>query len=415
MERFREGLRAFQETLLDLWARATNGSVVRQRLFAIVGALLLLAIAGGVVFAAMAPDPAPQQVAQRAQPTATLTATSTLTATVKPTAKPTARPTARPTPRPVPTLPPPPPIPTKPPTSSNSNPTANFCPTPTPLPAPTATNTPVPTATATATVSPVASASASSSPGGTSASVGSYVGLVMPTACQTCPYYAGNNPSQSQIASALANAAATYGLPVNLVKAIAWQESHWHEDVTSCDGGIGLMQVQYYVYPWLNSVSIPSVVGCPMAATNYDPYTVQGNANLGAKYLKYLYCYYSFWGSYNYDINGNPHTLSNPSKYTVDWYYQQAGRPYPDSSLSNSLCAPVFNQNGYYPALPSTTNDPWSCPFSATVGDTTLLDITVSAYNEGPGAINQYGINNMGFYVIPVEGYISQFASGALP
>ncbi|HEX8731999.1 MAG TPA: transglycosylase SLT domain-containing protein [Ktedonobacterales bacterium] len=416
MERFREGLRAFWQALLDLWDRATNGSVVRQRLFAIIGALLVLAIAGGVVLAAMTPDPAPQQVAHRAQPTATLTLTPSPTLTA--TAKPTAKPTVRPTPRPVPTLPPPPPIPTKPPTSSNSNPTANFCPTPTPLPAPTATNTPVPTATstATATATTAASATASSSPsGGTSASVGSYVGLVMPAACQTCPYYAGNNPSQSQIATALANAAATYGLPVNLVKAIAWQESHWHEDVTSCDGGIGLMQVQYYVYPWLNSVSIPSAVGCPMSATNYNPYTAQGNADLGAKYLKYLYCYYSFWGSYNYDANGNPHTLSNPSKYTADWYYQQANLPYPDSSLPNSLCASVFTQNAYYPALPSSKNDPWSCPFSATPGDTTVLDITVSAYNEGPGAINQYGINNMSFYVDPVEGYIPQFASGALP
>jgi hypothetical protein len=237
----------------------------------------------------------------------------------------------------------------------------------------------------------------------------------VPSSCVTCPYYAGNNPSQAQIATALANAAAKYHIPVNLLKAVAWQESHWHEDVTSCDGGIGLMQVQYYVYPWLNQQDIPDCyTPYNVRTSTYDPYTLQGNAYLGAKMLAYLTCFWSYWGGYDYDKNGNPHSLTNPTKYTVAWYFQQAGLPYPDSSQPNSLCAAVFNQNGYYPALPSSTSDVWSCPFSATAGDTTLLDITVSAYNEGPGAINQYGINNM-WYVNGVEGYIPQFASGALP
>jgi hypothetical protein len=401
MDRLRDGLQALLDGASALWNRATNGSAVRQRLFAIGGALIIVLISGGVVFASLAPGAAPQQVAQRAESTATATLTPTIKPTVKPTRKPTAKPTARPKPKPVPTLPPPPPIPTQPPKPPTPKPSSGgtvvigdsmfsqFCSQSTTSATPTATTA---SATTTTTTTPTATPN-----------------------CVPCPYYANNNPSQSQIASALATAAAKYGLPVNMLKAVAWQESHWHNDVYSCDGGIGLMQVQYYVYSWLNSVSIPSATGCYMAQTTDNPYTLQGNADLGAKYLKYLYCYYSFWGSYNYDINGNPHTLSNPSKWTVAWYYQQAKLPYPDSSLPNSLCASVFNQNSYYPALPSTTSDPWSCPFSATAGDTTLLDITISAYNEGPGAISQYGINNMNFYVIPVEGYIPQFASGALP
>lgn len=259
------------------------------------------------------------------------------------------------------------------------------------------------------------------------------MGLTVPSSCVTCPYYKGNNPSQSQIATALANAAATYGLPVNLLKAVAWQESHWHEDVISCDGGIGLMQVQYYVYPWLNTVSVPD---CTVSAdgkthsnntswinaTSYDPYTVQGNADLGAKYLAYLACYYGYWGGYNYDINGNPHVLSNPSKYTVAWYYAQAGLQYPDtknadgSTNTNSLCAAVYNDptRPEFAAMSSTIGtETWSCPYSATAGDNTLLDMVVSAYNAGPGVTNN-GINNM-WYVNGVEGYIPQFASGALP
>ncbi|HEY7975294.1 MAG TPA: hypothetical protein VID72_08125, partial [Ktedonobacterales bacterium] len=158
-------------------------------------------------------------------------------------------------------------------------------------------------------------------------------------------------------------------------------------------------------YPWLNQQSVPQ---CGLYATSYDPYQLQDNANLGAKLLKWLSCYYSYWG------NNGGQSLSNPGAYTVDWYYQQANLSYPDSSSPNSLCAAVFNANAYYPALPSSTSDPWSCPYSATAGDTTLLDITISAYNEGAGNIAKYGINNT-LYINGVEGYIPRFASGALP
>lgn len=229
--------------------------------------------------------------------------------------------------------------------------------------------------------------------------------------CVSCPYYIGNNPNQTQIAAALTTAANTYGLPVNLLKAVAWQESHWHEDVYSCDGGIGLMQIQYYTYPWLNS---QAVAECHIGVTNYDPKTLQGNADLGAKMLKYLMCFWEYWG------NASGASLSNPGQYTIAWYYKQAGLPFPDSYSANgslnpqSFCAVPFNGNSYYPGLPSTLHDPWSCPFSATTGDATLLDITLSAYNEGASNVVNLGINNW-WYVGGVEGYIPQFASGALP
>jgi Transglycosylase SLT domain len=395
-----------------LWLRATAGSVWRQRFFAGGAALGLLLIVSGVVLASMAPASAPQQrVVAQATNTATTQPTATSTATATP------RPTATPKPKPVPKTPPPPPAPPPPPPATptpaasggyaggpvtDDSIFSDFCGSPTPTAttaAPTATNTP-----ASATATPTSSAT------GTSTALG-HAGLAMPQGCVACPFISGYNSSQSQIAQALANAASSYNLPVNLLKAVAWQESHWHEDAYSCDGGIGLMQIQYYVYPWLNGVSVGD---CNISASNDDPYTLQGNANLGAKLLKYLSCYYSFWGGYDYDANGNPHSLSNPSKYTVDWYYLSAGLSYPDSSSPNSLCASVFNANAYYPALPSTTSAPWSCPYSATAGDTTLLDISISAYNEGAGNIAKYGINNQ-WYINGVEGYIPQFSSGALP
>jgi len=195
--------------------------------------------------------------------------------------------------------------------------------------------------------------------------------------------------------------------------AVAWQESRWHEDVTSCDGGIGLMQIQYYTYPWLNGQSIPA---CHLGATTYDPYSLQGNADLGAKYLQWLSCFYSYWGD---DGGLSP---QQPGAYTIAWYYQQAGLQYPDaknadgSANPSSFCAAVFSNpnNSYYPALPSTTADPWSCPYSATTGDNPLLDMTLSAYNEGAGYTDQYGIQNA-WYVQGVEGWIPQFANGSLP
>jgi len=289
--------------------------------------------------------------------------------------------------------PPPPAIPTPP----RTTPTVTFCPTPTPLPIPTATATPLPP-TATVAASP---------------SVTSVSAVIVGSSCQVCPYYTGNNPSQSQIRSALIAAADLYHLPQNLLLAVAWQESKWHEDVTSCDGGIGLMQVQYYTYPWLNGQSVPE---CGLSATSYDPSTLKGNADLGAKFLAWLSCFYSYWG------NNGGSSLSNPGTYTIAWYYQQAHLQYPDtlnadgSPNSGSLCAAVFNDpnNPEYHTLPSRTSDPWSCPYSATAGDASLLDFTLSAYNEGPGYTDEYGIQNWS-YVDSVEAFIPEFAAGSLP
>jgi hypothetical protein len=337
----------------------------------------------------------PRQTASRI-PAATATPADTPTPTPLPT--PTRVPTATAEvkqPVSIVTAPPPPSIPTAPPTPPT--PTAQICPTATALPTPTATaaTTSTPGATATATSTEAASPTAGSAN------------------CQQCPTYSGNNPSQSQISSALYAAAELYHLPRNLLLAVAWQESKWHQDVTSCDGGIGLMQIQYYTYPWLNSQSVPE---CGLTATTYDPNTLAGNADLGAKFLAWLSCFYSYWG------NNGGSSLASPGLDTIDWYYQQAQLQYPDTLNSNgtpnpqSLCAAVWSDPNHpeYQSLPSTKSDPWSCPYSATAGDATLLDFTLSAYNEGPTYTDENGIQNWP-YVDAVEGFIFQFAAGSLP
>ncbi len=386
--------------LVESWLRRLRvDQLSRTRQVALVAlcALLILTICSTVlaigVIQAIPDSPARTSTAHITTPTSTSTSTSTTAP----------RPTATRTPRPivytktVPKIPPPPPVPTPP----LATPTTTYC-TPTPVP-PTAT--PVPP-TATGTLAPTPTPTGTGGQATATATTGT-------SGCQPCPYYAGNNPSQATIQSALVSAADAYGLPRVMLYAVAWQESRWHEDVSSCDGGIGLMQLQYYTWPWVNTLAY---AGCGLSTTNYDPYNVQGNADLGAKYLRYISCYYSYYG----DSGG---TLTAPAPYTVDSYYLLAGLPYPDTTRTDgkpSLCLTVFTDPNHpeypamYPGTPPNDAYRWSCPYSATINDTTLLDITLSAYNEGMGYTSKYGIQN-GWYVVGVEGFMPQFASGALP
>ncbi len=92
-------------------------------------------------------------------------------------------------------------------------------------------------------------------------------------------YSALNWSSQGEIRSLLNQAAAHYGLPANLLMAIAWQESGWNQHVIAWDGGIGVMQLMPYTAMSLN------------ASTHIrrDPYHLVDNIYLGATYLYYLW------------------------------------------------------------------------------------------------------------------------------
>jgi soluble lytic murein transglycosylase-like protein len=378
MQRLGELLSAVIRFLGRLWARASSP----QRIMGIVSALGLLAITGTLALMSMQPAVTPRTArVPTVTPTATATLAPSATATLKPTATPVHSAVKVPPPPPIPfPTPKPTPKPTATPTRAPGG------------PAGTPTNTPLPTAT--------------------------------PTPCGPGAYQ-GGNPTQAQLRTAMQTAAATYDLPVNMVYAVAWQESRWHQDVVACDGGIGLMQIQTTDNAnWFNSINVPA---CSLGPTSYDVYDYQGNALLGAKFLKWLSCYYSYWA------NTSGATLAHPGAESVDWYYQKAGLQYPDTLNAdgtvnpNSLCAKVYNTSPENPALPSTTKDPWSCPYdpydhpasNPNPGalhnpDNTLLDVTLSAYNEGPGTLYNCGICNPS-YVTSVEGYIPQFQSGKLP
>jgi hypothetical protein len=319
---------------------------------------------------------------------------------------------------------------------------------PTPPPQPSVTPCPLPTVTPTPAPSITATATPSANPTSTP--------TTSPATCTPCGQYSGNNPSQATIQAALDAAAAKYGLPPRLVYAVAWQESNWHEDIESCDGGVGLMQVQYYTYPWLNQLN---QAGCdvPITPTSYnDPYnSVQDNAYLGAKYLAWLKCLYA----YNSPGGG---TSFAPADGSTENDYYTAGNPdlaYPDTSTLNgqnlgpcaptpsttsptpstatpapsptpvygtcSLCLSLYNDNSNGPtatlyqdmADSNGVNGDWSCPFDPTKGitDYELLDLVLSAYNAGPGAISQCGcIPNLN-YVGNAEYWVTLFAEGHLP
>ena len=85
--------------------------------------------------------------------------------------------------------------------------------------------------------------------------------------------------SRSQVAALLHRAAAMYGLPANLLLAIAWQESGWTQHVIAWDGGIGVMQLMPYTAMGINRDT----------SIRRDPYQLWDNILLGTTYLRSLW------------------------------------------------------------------------------------------------------------------------------
>ncbi|MDH6134901.1 soluble lytic murein transglycosylase-like protein [Kitasatospora sp. MAA4] len=138
-----------------------------------------------------------------------------------------------------------------------------------------------------------------------------------PPAQGGCKSFNGTNQPQGDVSAALTAAAGksrtlTLGsggtdklppLPVNLVKAIAWQESGWQSAIQACDGGIGTMQIMPATATWMNG----------KFGTRNDVQTLAGNTDLGAELLDELVAYYGdsdFGGKY--DLSPDPVTGKSP-------------------------------------------------------------------------------------------------------
>nr|MDT0659633.1 lytic transglycosylase domain-containing protein [Micromonospora sp. DSM 115978] len=107
----------------------------------------------------------------------------------------------------------------------------------------------------------------------------------LPTTC--VPSYVGPQAGRAEVKAALTDAAGrvympysapSIRVPLELVKAVAWQESGWQSNIVACDGGIGLMQVMPATAEWINLIFEES----------YDINDYRDNAPLGANYLAWL-------------------------------------------------------------------------------------------------------------------------------
>jgi len=85
--------------------------------------------------------------------------------------------------------------------------------------------------------------------------------------------------THSQVSTLLHRAAAMYGLPANLLLAIAWEESGWTQHVIAWDGGIGVMQLMPLTAMGLNN----------QTGIRRDPYLLWDNILLGTTYLRSLW------------------------------------------------------------------------------------------------------------------------------
>jgi soluble lytic murein transglycosylase-like protein len=105
------------------------------------------------------------------------------------------------------------------------------------------------------------------------------------------PTYKGTQATRAEAKAALTEAAGrTYWptsapsikVPLELVKATAWQESGWQSNIVACDGGVGLMQVMPGTRDYVNM----------RFDQNYDIGAYRDNALLGANYQAWLIKYF---------------------------------------------------------------------------------------------------------------------------
>jgi hypothetical protein len=125
-----------------------------------------------------------------------------------------------------------------------------------------------------------------------------------PSAGCTKPRYVGTQASRADAKAALTAAAGrTYWpssapsiqVPLDLVKATAYQESGWQSNIVACDTGVGLMQVMPGTATYVNE----------RFEKSYNLNEYRDNATIGANYLAWLIKYFGddplFKGNYSVD------------------------------------------------------------------------------------------------------------------
>lgn len=101
----------------------------------------------------------------------------------------------------------------------------------------------------------------------------------------------GKNPNKAEIGKMLDASSEKYGIPPNVLKAVAWQESTWNPDAKSFDGqhGKGVMQIDDRFHEFARTPDV------------WDP---KKNIEYGSKYLKSLYDQTGDWNAALKRYNG---------------------------------------------------------------------------------------------------------------
>jgi hypothetical protein len=230
---------------------------------------------------------------------------------------------------------------------------AEFVASPTPSPSAVESPTAAPTLPPSPSVSPSRSASPKPKPKPTPKPAASSVPApppppAEPPGCQS--HLEGTNAPKEQVGAALDAAAAKrfwtvsqVSLPVNLIKAIAEQESGWQSAIVSCIGAFGTMQVLPSTSDWMNMKFDP----------DYDLKSVAGNAMQGSKFLQWLI------------------------KYFADKYFDGLQGDY---ALRNEDCS----------------QDPELADYK----EWCLLNAVISAYNVGHGTVDKSATDDIAGYYI---------------
>lgn len=85
-------------------------------------------------------------------------------------------------------------------------------------------------------------------------------------------------------------------VPVDLMKAVAWQESGWQSAIVACDGGVGVMQIQV-------PAGTDDFVNLRFGES-FDVYSLSDNASIGAAYLEWLIMWFGIrFYDQNFDLS----------------------------------------------------------------------------------------------------------------
>jgi len=85
------------------------------------------------------------------------------------------------------------------------------------------------------------------------------------------------HPSRLSLFPDFTTAAATYGVPANLLEALCWWESGWQNSVVSTTGAAGICQVEPQTTSFVDDVLDPG--------SALDPYVASQNIDIGAAFL----------------------------------------------------------------------------------------------------------------------------------